>query len=92
MAISLMVNLVANVVTFSGHLYFREAFSSQQALPQSIQCTSSSQQIPFQRRSIFSVTNSTQQLLFWSSYFFRVATFLSSYLFRTVTSSQHLFF
>ena len=38
----------------------------------------------------FKVTTSTQQLLFWSSYFFRTAAFFS--FFRAVTFSQELFF
>ena len=38
----------------------------------------------------FRVTTTTQQLLFRSSYFFRIAAFFS--FFRTVTFSQKLFF
>ena len=38
----------------------------------------------------FRVTTSTQQLHFWSSYFFRAAAFFS--FFRTVTFSYQLFF
>ena len=38
----------------------------------------------------FRVTTSTQQLLFWGSYFFRTAAVFS--FFRTVTFSQELFF
>ena len=38
----------------------------------------------------FRVTTSTQQLLFWDSYFFRTAAF--SLFFRTVTFSQEVFF
>ena len=38
----------------------------------------------------FRVTTSTQQLLFWGSYFFRIAAVFS--FFRTVTFSQELFF
>ena len=40
----------------------------------------------------FSVTASTQQLLFRSSCFFRESRFLKSSFFRTVTSWQQLFF
>ena len=39
----------------------------------------------------FRVTTSTQQLLSWSSYFFRPAAFLRSSSSRTVTFSQLLF-